>query len=375
MIKFWLAALIIIFLFDSSSAFSQNSSPFLKGKKDRPLNFGPQYPILFSRSRFEPDSAYVLPSGNWNFDIQIIQSNSFEFSGNNNKIVAGEDGDARVFYSETGRIYSIYFDTEISERIYRLAIGIGDVAELQLAKREIRFNPGNLDVLIENFHSVLGLEDSNKKRDVADRRRVEIYVWDNETNQIVYQITEPQDEIRNAGYTLGLKFMLLSTQDEALSLKISSNYDDRILEQELNEATNDYSEKIRNQDYHDFNDINYSLNYTSIFDSFSFHAAYSLTFMEQPILEKSPTRFEYFFLGLNYHTFSWLDIILQELIYTSAFPDDEKTTNGTDNQELTMGMRIKITDSFYVETGFVENLFSGPDNIDILFFFNTSIYF
>lgn len=331
-----------------------------EAKMHAPVSLGPQYLFTYTRTRFEPDTAYSLKSGDWLATISYVQTNSFVYSKNNDKYVNGINGDANVFYSDPERIYSVYIDTETTERIIRLNYGLSDALELQLAYRDLALVPGSLDLTIEDFHDRINV--GNQGRENAETSALGIYVWDNEADKMVFSRSQTAEEFNALAVTVGFKYTLRETDSEALAVKFISSFNDEYAEDGMNEATSDTEYSHKN-----FDDHNISINYTSKFQYFTLHAAYSATFMDTPFFEKGPTQVKHYFLGVNAHLTENIDLIVQDLEYTSVFPKDGSGIGDSVN-EITAAVRNFIGDSFFFEAGFVENYTQGPGNIDISFF-------
>ena len=160
------------------------------------------------------------------------------------------------------------------------------------------------------------------------------------------------------------------TDSEAISFSVASNFGDYHIERDINESTadNDLAE------HRNFNDFNFTLRYASLFDEWSLHAAFSVSFVENSLLQKSPDEIYYFFLGANWHISPVWDLILQTLEYSSPFPKDNTSTISADIREITTGIRWYLLENLVMEFGLTENQSQGPQNIDIAFFSNLMLY-
>lgn len=348
-------AFFVLLITTNLSAFAVN-----RDSMDKPLLVGPQYPLIFSRTRFEPDSGSTLKAGETLFSLRYLHSNSYEFSENSAKD-SDPKADANSFLNTTKSGYSVYLDAEVFKRMLSFNFGLTDSIEFQSTYREISFSGGNLDETIESFHDTFGL--GNRERVRTKRNQFEIYVYDNENNIMVYQFTNPRSGYQTESLSLGLKFMLQEAENENLSFKVTSNFFDRYLERETNEIEGGTKDS-------DVNDYNVSLNYSSYYQDFTVFAAYSRTHMDTPIFKRSPNQFQYIFMGINYHSSEDWDLLMQALVYTSVFPDDSDSTLGQDLVEITSGIRFFFTEGSALEFGLVENLTQGPHNIDVAFFAN-----
>lgn len=347
-------SLLLILLLVSGNVFAAKK----KSKKlDMPLIIGPQYPLSFMRTLYEPDTAFILGAGDSRLFLGYTQTNFNEFSPNSDK-----DDDPNAPASGFSRLdeggYSVYVDGELSRRTVKWHWGIFDFMEFQYTYRDIRFERGVLDPLIYNFHE--WINNSNRKREATGRHNFAIYVFDNDTGENIFQLDDPPSKYRKEALTVGLKFLIRSTKKEALSLKITSNYSDEYIERNLNQLHYEYKTKFRH-----FNDYNISLNYSARSKWVSFHAAYATTFMAEPVFPKSPKYLHFYFIGLNIHIANWFDLIIQDLQYTSIFPPTEGTGMLGDVNEPTAGFRWFLSNGSAVEFGFVENYSQGPQNMDV----------
>jgi hypothetical protein len=336
-----------------------NSSTSLDGMH-RPVSLGSQYLFTYSRTRFEPDTAYSLKSGEWFVSLAYVQTNSFAYSTNNDKQLNGASGDPAVFISDLSRIYSVYIDTETTERTLKLNYGLSDSLEFQLAFRDLALVPGSLDLTIEDVHRKLNI--GNQGRENAETSVLDIYVWDNQEDKYVFFREETSEQFNRLGVSIGFKYTLRETENEALAFKFITSFNDEYAENGMNDATSD-SEYV----HKNFDDSNISINYTSKFDYLTLHAAYGVTNMDKPIFEKGPTQVKSYFAGAAFHLSENLDIIFQDLYYTSIFPKDSSHLGDSIN-ELTFAARSFIGDWVYLEFGMIENQTQGPANIDVSLF-------
>ncbi len=333
---------------------------------DKPMMVGPQYPLLFMSTMFEPDTAFSIKSGDFFFSTSYTLSNSYAYSENSKK-AADRNANASEFDETDSKGYSIYFDGEMDYRYFKAYYGLSDRLELQFSYRDFRYFGGSIDDTIDNFHDSFNI--SAKERDQTDQNILEIYIYDNEINENVFIVTESSSAFLQQSMTLGFKMSVTETSSEAISFSFSSNFGDYYIEQEMNEATSD----TENKEFNNFNDFNFALYYSSIFDGWSLHGAFSVSFVDNSLLRKSPNAIYYFFLGSNWHLSDDWVVILQALEYTSPFPKDQSTIS-EDIREITAGLRWHITDNSVIEVGFTENQTQGPQNIDITFFSNLMLY-
>jgi len=170
---------------------------------------------------------------------------------------------------------------------------------------------------------------------------------------------------------LGVKYLIRETANEAISVSLASNFSDYYIERGSNEATSDAA----TDEHREFNDYNATLRYSSLFQSWTLHVAFSIAFVKNTLLEHSPKEMYYFFVGSNWHISENWDYLFQVLEYSSPFPKDNESSLNEDVREISMGLRWFIGNSFALETGFVENQSQGPQNIDIMFFTGTMFNF
>jgi Protein of unknown function (DUF3187) len=333
---------------------------------DKPLMLGPQYPLLFMSTSFEPDTAFLIEQGDWFFSSSYTLLNTYVFSSNSMK-ADDSSAPASSFQSSDSEGYSVYMDGELDRRFFKLHYGFSDNIELQLTYRDFRFFQGSLDASIEGFHETLGID--NQGRDKTDQDLLEIYIHDNETGENVFVITESSSSFHQESVTLGLKINLQETASEAISFSLSSNFGDYYIERDINESTSD----AQRPEHGNFNDYNLTLRYSSLFDAFTIHAAFSMSFVQDSLLEKSPDIIYFFFVGSNWHISDNWDLILQGLEYSSPFPKDKSTIND-DIREISTGLRWYLYENTVMEIGLTENQSQGPQNIDIAFFSNLMIY-
>lgn len=331
---------------------------------ERPLMFGPQYPLIFGSTAFEPDSAFLLPEGELFFQTAFSVTNTWGHSANARR------NDSSVYFTESDSDgYSLYFDGEFERRFIKLHYGLNQSLELQYAYREIRLTTGRLDSLVENFHNLINI--GNDGRDQTDRDLLEIYIYDNSQKQVVAKITSPSNQFHQESMQIGLKYLIKETANEAISVSLASNFSDYYVERGSNEATSD----VEPDSHEEFNDFNCTLRYTSIFPSWTLHVAVSVAFVKNTLLENSPEELYYFFVGTNWHLSENWDYLFQVLEYTSPFPKDNTSSLNEDVREISMGLRWFIGKQFALETGFVENQSQGPQNIDIMFFSGAMFHF
>jgi len=219
-----------------------------------------------------------------------------------------------------------------------------------------------MDTLVENFHNLVNI--GNAGRDRTKKDQLEIYIWDNENQQLAGRITTPDDEFRQESMRLGLKYLIRKTAHEAISISASSNFGDYNIETRLNEATSDAPDNR----HAEFNDYNLTLRYASMFQPWTLHVAFSIAFVQNTLLQHSPDELYYFFVGANWHLFENWDLLFQALEYSSPFPKDNTSSLNEDVREIAMGLRWFIVNQCAWEIGFVENQSQGPQNIDIMFF-------
>ena len=337
---------------------------------DRPIIMGPQFPLLYTSTTYEPDLAFTLKEGESFIETSSVRLNSFAMSANNefqyNYLNYQTVGSKNAFLPTTSTGYSSYFDGEFDRRAFRWYYGWSNDLEIQFVYRELKVSGGTLDSTAENFHSMFNL--FNQYRDITDQNLLDIYIYDNETGQLVYQITAPTNGYIQESMSLGLKFLLRETSTEAISFTIKSNFQDYQFERGLNEIADSRSHR-------NFNDSNMSLNYSSYFQNASLHAGISVTSTGNSLLARSPNELYYLFLGINHHYSQNLDWIFQVLQYSSPFPEDNISHASDDVKEVTLGMKWLMFDKLALETGFVENQDHGPSNIDIAFFANLNTSF
>jgi len=335
-----------------------------RGNLERPLLIGPQYPLVYMSTTFEPDTAFLLKEGEIFFQTSYTLLNTWGYSANAVKTSTG------VSFNPTGSNgYSVYFDCELDRRFLKLQYGYSDNLELLLVYREIRSIPGSLDATVEDFHNFINI--GNMGRDLTEKNQFEIYIYDNESGRVVLSLNQTSAEFVQESITLGVKFLLKKTANEAISLSFSSNFGDNYIERGVNDSTNDSEES----DHSNFNDFNTTLRYTSIFTDWTLHGGFSISFVNKSLLPKSPEELYYLFLGVNYHVSEYFDLLLQDLEYSSPFPTDNISSINADVREISTGARLYLGKQFSMDLGFVENQSQGPQNIDIAFFANIMFYF
>ena len=334
---------------------------------DRPFLVGPHYPLVFMSTTYEPDSAFTVRPGHVLAQLSNNVLNTYVFSSNSRK-ADDSTASASEFDETTGDGYSVYFDGEINRQIARLYFGLTDSTEIQFTYRQIRFVAGALDKNVEDFHSAINV--GNQGRENTEQDLLEIYIKDNQTDQLAFQITEESSKFHKESITLGLKFLLKDTKNEAISLTISSNFGDVYIERGVNEI-----ESERNRDHENFNDVNYALNYTSLFDFWSLYLGVSVAKVGSSLLGNSPDELVYRFAGTNFHLSEHWDFLFQVMEYSSPFPKDNTSTIDADIREITAGFRLVLGQQFALELGLIENQTQGPQNIDIAFFENIMFYF
>ncbi|MBU3915058.1 DUF3187 family protein, partial [bacterium] len=223
---------------------------------DRPLAIGPQYPLVFMSTVFEPNTAFLLKAGEMSFQASYTRLNSFVYSSNSDK-ADNPSGSADVFHDIDATGYSVYLDGEMDRRLFNFNYGYSDNIELQFSYRDFLLYPGSLDSTIENFHKSFGF--GNQGRENAGVNELGIYIHDNQTNENVFVIEERMEEFKQESITLGVRFLVKETKNEAISISFSSNFGDYFTEREVNESTADIDQPA----HRDFNDYNVALRYSS----------------------------------------------------------------------------------------------------------------
>jgi len=322
--------------------------------------YGPQYPLMFRSTVFEPDTGFTLEEGKIYSQVGNSSMNTFVMSSNSAKNDT-PPGSADTFSDISSNGYSVYFDGEIDRQFIRLYYGFSDFLELQYTYRQFRFIAGSLDETIENFHQSFGLE--NQGREKTGRDQFEVYIHDNESNQNVFVLTEQENKYRKESVTIGLKFSIRETSDEALSFTFASNTNDYFIERGMNQSTVEDTREHSN-----FNDSLAAISYTSIFSDWSLFGAFAIAHVSKSLFENSPSEIYYYFLGSNWKLSEDWDLQFQSLNYSSPFPKDGVSTIGADVRELALGVRWFWGDTFNMETGMIENQSQGPQNIDIVFY-------
>ncbi len=325
---------------------------------------GPQYPLIFMSTAFEPDSAFLLPEGEIFFQTSYSITNTWGYSEN-----ATRDANGISFTESDSEGYSLYFDGEIERRFAKFHYGFSESIEFQYVYREIRLKPGSLDSAVENFHDFINIGNAGRER--TERDLLEIYIYDNKNNQIVTKVTQGSHDFHQESMQLGLKFLIKETANEAISISLTSNFSDYYIERGINEATSDAQSKK----HEEFNDFIATIRYTSIFPLWTLHVGSSVAFVNNTLLDNSPEELYYFFAGSNWHLSENWDFLVQILEYSSPFPKDNISSISEDIREISTGIRLLIGSQFALETGFVENQSQGPQNIDIMFFFNAMFNF
>jgi len=337
-----------------------------EGALERPFLIGPHYPLAYQSTTFEPDRAFNLKSGQSFVQTSFTRLNTYAFSSTSDK-AGNPSGDPSKFNSTLNQGYSVYFDGEIDRRFFRWYQGLSDGTELQITYRDLRFIPGKLDSQIEGFHKTLGI--GNQGRDQTDRDQLQIYIHDNQTGENIVAITNGSDNFQRESMTLGLKFKVRETANEAIALVISSNFNDGYVQGGLNETGTLSKSAPKN-----FNDTNYALLYSSKFNSWALHAGFSLARVSQSLLPKAPDEMYYFFLGADVTLGEHSHFLMQALEYTSPFPEDNISTISADVREVSTGIRW-IFGPTALELGLIENQSQGPQNIDIAYFSNFMLSF
>ncbi|MCP4756247.1 MAG: DUF3187 family protein [Proteobacteria bacterium] len=324
---------------------------------------GPQYPLLFLSTTFEPDTAFLLHEGEMFFQFSYTALNTYVYSTNSEVTDSGV-----IFLPRESDSYSVYFDGELDRRFFRFYYGYSDYIELQYTYRDIRFFPGSLDSTIENFHGFIGT--GNQGRENTERNLLEIYIYDNQEENVVFSLTESTAKFHQESMTFGAKLLIQETADESISFVISSNFNDYYIERGINDATGDE----KDDDHGNFNDYCFTLRYTSLFPDWTLHASVAVGNIGNSLFERSPKELMYFFVGANWHLSENWDFLLQVLEYSSPFPKENTSTIAADIREITTGFRWLIGNNFAIDIGMVENQSQGPQNVDIVFFSNFMFY-
>ncbi|MBU2512842.1 DUF3187 family protein [bacterium] len=334
---------------------------------DKPLMFGPQNTLLSMSTTFEPDTAFLLDQNDFFVSASYIVINTFAYSSNSDK-TNNPSGSASEFHSNDSDGYSVFMDSEMARRPFKIYYGFSSSLEFQFTYHDFIFYPGNLDSTVEEFHKSLNID--NQGREITDKNRLDMYVHDNETGENIYIVTENSPEFVRESMTLGIKYLLFETKSSASSISFSSNYGDYYIEREVNESTSD----IELEKHTDFNDHNITLRYSSIGQDFTIHAAYSVTTGKNTLLPKSPDRLFYYFLGLNWHLTDDWNVLVQALRYSSPYPKDSTSNIGEDIIEISAGLRWFFGKESVIEIGFIENQTHGEQNIDIALFSTLMFY-
>ena len=320
-----------------------------QGKHQSAASIGPQYPFLFHYTLFEPTSAKLPPDGVLTTDLLFSATNIYAISVNSFvRLREREQRDSGQFklcnnfpnapasylWNCKSEGYSVFLDGELQQRRFRASWSITNSLALGYAYREIRFSTGILDPHIKNFHNNVGLASSN--REWEDNHHLEIYLWDNEEEKAVFQLTSETPFLKLAE-TLSLQWQWLNlSKRHHGSFQLSSNFNDHVFWNDLNEVAT--SSK---KDQKPFDDYNVALLYSTIWKNLFFHAALAQTQVKNPYFSKSPRSIKFFFLGLNWddEPFQW---IVQDLQYSSVFPGDSQEPLNRDNNEMTMRSRVII---------------------------------
>ena len=332
-----------------------------------PMMVGPQYPIMFLSTVFVPDTAFVLDENDFYVASTYSVVNSYVLSRNSG-IKKEQSSDPSYFSDLDNNGYSVYMDVEMERRLFRFYYGISSNLQLQFTYRDFGYVSGTLDESIENFHTSLQID--NQNRDLVDRNKLALYIHDNETKENIYIVTEESPGFMKESATIGFKYRLFGSDSSAFSFGFSSNYGDYYVERGVNESTS----MDEFEEHSDFNDQNYSFLYTSKYDGFTLHAAYSSTIIKTSLLPKSPKRINYMFLGINGALSDKWYYVLQGLRYTSPFPKVETSTIGEDVLEIAGSFRWLFRDNILLEIGFVENQTQGAQNVDIALLTNLMFY-
>ncbi len=173
----------ILFLFSIVIFCVNNLSAESRDDLERPLLIGPQYPLVFMSTTFEPDTAFLLKEGSFFFQTSYTLLNTWGYSTNVENTSSGV-----TFIPTDSDGYSVYFDSELDRRFIKLQYGYSDSLELLLVYREIRSLAGTLDSSIENFHSFIHI--GNMGRERAEINQFEIYIYDNESDRVVLSLNK-----------------------------------------------------------------------------------------------------------------------------------------------------------------------------------------
>jgi len=348
--------------------------PDLLAQVDAPTNTGPQNPFHALYTLFEPESAQPMRPGQFNAQVDFSVTNMYAFS-TNAYITLRE----RELW-DTGQFklckdlqnlpdsyrwncksygYSALFDGEIHQRNYRLKYQSFNWLELSYIYRQVRLTGGKMDSFIEKFHGTTQI--SNANREWNDRNKLEIYLWDNQTGALFERTAETG--YRKLSETIGLKVLLWEEPGRNyLALKISSKFHDTGYWKDLNEVPNTPISQMK-----DFDDYNLRLLYTAQRESWTGHVAYSRTLIKRPYFSQSPYHINFYFVGISY-PWGLVQLLAQDLQYSSIFPPSDLEPMNRDNNELTLAMRYPTQSGLSIDSGFVEDITHGIANIDFSIF-------
>lgn len=353
--------------------------------KRRPLTVGPHFPLHYSYTLYEPDSAYNLPAGKFLTTFSISQTNIYNESLN----ALSRDGEwqnngpprfkqcdynpkvkSQYYWNCKSSGYSLFFDGEATVRTVRFFWGIHDRVELQFKYQDLRFSEGTMDSMIEQFHGLIGQPERNEK---IAKNQFNFSLWDNQSETSLLQATAASSDFHRIAETIAIKLLLYEEKKRyAFSLKLASNFHDDFFKM-IGEG-----DSKGNEDPHkEFDDYNLTLNFIAELERFTLHSAVSVTKIEKPFFPEAPDHLNFYFFGGNWHITDSVDLIIQDLIYTSIFPDDEKEPIVTEDlNELTVGGTWHIHNNFTLEFGFIENFIRmGTPSTDFTLFTNLLIAF
>lgn len=350
---------------------------------EQPLSIGPQFPLHQMYTLFEPDAATTLAPGKGAISTSFIQANIFNHSINSYiRLRERELWNSGEFKTCDRRAppdepnynwncksdgYSILMDGEVSLRTFHFQIGVFPRVELQYHYKDIRLSGGQMDGVISGFHDHINNSDGSHW---VDKNGFEFYVFDNQSKEFLFFANEPNATFKKLSEHISLKLDLMRAyRKNSLALKISANFNDDYFDRYLRSQYSSATE--------DFDDFNISLYHSYLSTKFSLHSAISISFLKKPVFEQTNKHLYFLFFCLNWRFHQQFALIVQDLNYSSIFPEDAREPEiNYDLNELTLGLRIMATQDMLIEAGLVENVWRmGIPSVDFAWFFKIGYSF
>lgn len=186
-----------------------------------PLRFRDQFLLSLGFLAFEPTSAVVTPSGEWQLEVIFTTANTWAPSApleieldarDERQPVTIEQLDRLTGVSKDGGL--VFVDGEVSRTVLTLRRGFGRGVQLELDIPLLRLSGGSLDGGVESFHDALGIEQAGRPGAPKDQLFVFLDTRRGEFTQ------QGSSSLQLGDLVLSVKVALLDDQRAPLGLAI-----------------------------------------------------------------------------------------------------------------------------------------------------------